>query len=88
VIQVIKAASLNCILSYLVFLLYPPSGYDLSLTDLVVMLMIGGPYSVILLGFSPIWFEYKGDSVGVKISWFSALVPFVPLGILFWLFGK
>jgi hypothetical protein len=86
-LQVVKAAAFNAILSFIVFRMVSRAGYqDGTLEHLIVGIFIGGPYLALLWGFAPKWFEYKGDNAVVRWIWVSCFIPALPLLLFYWIF--
>jgi len=79
-LQVAKIVSLNTVLSYIVYRASIASGADFASS-----IVFGIPYIVIMLGFAPNWFDYKGDNPLVKFIWAISFIPGMPLLVLFWM---
>ena len=86
-LQIIKAATFNAFLSFVVFRIVSRLGHQSgSLEHLIVGIFIGLPYLALLWGFAPKWFEYKGDNAVLQWIWISCFIPALPLALFYWIF--
>ena len=80
--EVIKVLTLNIILSYIVLQFKFTSDFE----QIFGAILIGVPYVIILWGFAPQWFEYKGSNSLVRSLWVISFIPMWPLVFIFWIF--